>query len=59
MAGRDPCPYQAREGIGMTDEQWLRLELRNRQAQRHGEMAARLGRLLHRFHRRQRPSSSS
>ncbi len=44
----------------MTDEQWLRLELRNEQVRRHAEKATRLGRLLQRLHhRRQRPSSSS
>ncbi len=36
----------------MTDEQWLRLELKNAQARRHhtgGEVTARVARVLHRL----------
>jgi hypothetical protein len=36
----------------MTDEQWLRLELKNAQARRHGHgrgVASRVARLLHRL----------
>jgi hypothetical protein len=49
----------AQEGRDVTDQEWIRLELKNAEARRHigGGLAAGIARVLRRL--RQRPSSSS